>query len=242
MTVPPYKNHEMRYLTIILFAALLLAPLHGCRCSGDDSQEAAVPDTAKGAAYVKLRVNPIGGSLARVFNDLNKTQLTAARALGIKPIENVHMAWTLDHPLEKIESCSDYHVDSLTHSVPFLVPEASRLLTDIGRRFNDTLAARGGGDYRIKVTSVLRTAHAVSKLQKQNINATTESTHQYGTTFDISYVDFINDTLTVPRSQEDLKNLLGEILKELRDEERCYVKYERKQGCFHITARPETEK
>lgn len=237
----------MRYLTIILLPALLLMTLQGCRCScsGDETPEttsAMLPDSMENPAYVKLHVNPIGGSLGKVFNDLNATQLTAARTLGIRPIESLHSAWTLDHPLEKIESNSLYHVDSLTHSVPFLVPEAAQLLSDIGERFNDTLAARGGGDYRIKVTSVLRTAHAVTSLRKKNINATQESTHQYGTTFDISYVDFINDTLTVPRSQEDLKNLLGEILKELRDENRCYVKYERKQGCFHITVRPETEK
>lgn len=237
----------MRYLTIILFPALLLLTMQGCRCScsGDESTEdspAAESDSVDNPAYVKLHINPLGGSLGKVFNDLNAIQLTAARTLGIRPIESLHAAWTLDHPLEKIESNPLYHVDSLTHSVPFLVPEAARLLADVGQRFNDTLAARGGGDYRIKVTSVLRTSHAVTSLRKRNINATQESTHQYGTTFDISYVDFINDTLTVPRSQEDLKNLLGEILKELRDENRCYVKYERKQGCFHITARPETEK
>lgn len=233
----------MRHFTTILAIVLSILSLHSCRCSGDDtpdeSASAATINPKENPAYVKLHINPIGGSLAKVFNDLNKTQLEAARAVGIRPIENVHMAWALDHPLEKIESNPCYHVDSLTHSVPFLVPEAATLLKDVGQRFNDSLAARGGGDYRIKVTSVLRTAHAVSKLRKRNINATTESTHRYGTTFDISYIDFISDTITVPRSQEDLKNLLGEVLKELRDEGRCYVKYERKQGCFHITVRPE---
>ena len=78
---------------------------------------------------------------------------------------------------------------------------------------------------------------AVSKLRRRNINATANSAHRYGTTFDISYIRFFSDTVTVERTQEDLKNLLGEILKSVRDENKCYVKFERKQGCFHITAR-----
>ena len=34
-----------------------------------------------------------------------------------------------------------------------------------------------------------------------------------------------------------LKMVLAEVLYDLRKAERCYVKYELKQGCFHITAR-----
>ena len=57
----------------------------------------------------------------------------------------------------------------------------------------------------------------LKKLRKRNINATEESAHQFGTTFDISYTKFICDSMTVARTQEDLKNLLGEVLKQLRD-------------------------
>ncbi len=32
-------------------------------------------------------------------------------------------------------------------------------------------------------------------------------------------------------------NILGKVLSELRNEGRCYIKYERKQRCFHITSR-----
>lgn len=186
---------------------------------------------------MRLKINPIGGSLGSVFNDINNIQLPAAEALGIKPISGPKDAWRVSKPIDKIDDCDEYYVEELTHSVPYLVPEAADLLKDIGRRFNDSLAVRGGGDYKIKVTSVLRTEGAVSKLRRRNINATANSAHRYGTTFDISYIRFYSDSLTVPRTQEDLKNLLGEVLKDVRDEGRCYVKYERKQGCFHITAR-----
>lgn len=187
---------------------------------------------------VKLHVNPIGGSLGRVFNDSNHVQLAVAEKLGIKPIESLSDAWNLRRPVKKIVSCREYFVDNLTHSLPYLVPEAYDLLGEIGARFNDTLQARGGGSYRIKVTSVLRTSDGIKKLRRRNINAVRTSAHQFGTTFDISYAKFICDSMTVNRTQEDLKNLLAEILKELSADGKCYVKYERKQGCFHITARP----
>ncbi len=226
---------------IWLSAAIITFPVLSSGCSGSDSSDAIdsaiVEDTLETPSYVRLKINPIGGSLGSVFNDINNIQLPAAEALGIKPISGPKDAWRVSKPIVKIDDCDEYYVEELTHSVPYLVPEAADLLRDIGRRFNDSLAARGGGGYRIKVTSVLRTEGAVSKLRRRNINATANSAHRYGTTFDISYIRFYSDSLTVPRTQEDLKNLLGEVLKDVRDEGRCYVKYERKQGCFHITAR-----
>lgn len=193
----------------------------------------AMPDDG----CVKMKINSVGGTLGRVFCDSNHVHLEAARALGIKPIETAKDIWNLQRPLVEIESCEDFYVDELTHSYPFLVPEAAELLHEIGRRFNAELTARGGGSYRLKVTSVLRTPATVAKLRGVNRNATTESTHQYGTTFDISYSKFICDSITVNRTQEDLKNLLGEVMHGLRNEGRCFVKYERKQSCFHITTR-----
>lgn len=186
---------------------------------------------------IKMKINPVGGVLARVFNDSNYKHIEAAEQIGISSIESLADAWEQGAKMVKIETCREYFVDDLSHSIPFLVPEAAELLTDIGNRFNDSLQARGGGDYRIKVTSVTRTPATVGKLKRKNRNATDNSAHRYGTTFDISYAKFICDSVTVPRTQEDLKNLLAEILKTERDEGRCFVKYERKQGCFHITAR-----
>jgi hypothetical protein len=37
-----------------------------------------------------------------------------------------------------------------------------------------------------------------------------------------------------------LKNLLAEVLYDLQTHDRCYVKFERHQSCFHITARPDS--
>lgn len=186
---------------------------------------------------VRLRVKPIRGSLGRVFNDSNYLHLAEAQQIGIQPISSPAHAWQVRRPICRVRSCANFVVDNLTHSYPYLVPEAAELLDEIGSRFNDSLAARGGGQYRIKVTSLLRTENTIRRLRRRNINAVSASAHQYGTTFDISYVNFICDRSTATnRTQQDLKNLLGEVLSDLRDEGRCLVKYERKQGCFHITA------
>lgn len=186
---------------------------------------------------VKMKINPLGGTLGRVFNDSNYVHLEEAERIGIHPIETLADVWRVRRPVCHIKSCREYVVDSLTHSLPYLVPEAADLLKEIGARFNDSLQARGGGSYRLKVTSVLRTKNGIKKLRRRNGNAVEASAHQFGTTFDISYAKFICDSVTVNRTQEDLKNLLGEVLKAIRDEGGCYVKYERKQACFHITAR-----
>lgn len=194
-------------------------------------------DNAPDDNCVKLSLKSIG-PLRRAFRDSNYRHLESARVFGTRLIRDVNDAWCIDYPLVKIRSCREYYVDELTHSMPYLVPEAAELLGEVGRRFNDTLAARGGGNYRIKVTSVLRTPATVSRLRRINRNATDSSAHQFATTFDISYSRFICDSLGVNRSFEDLKNLLAEILYDLREEERCFVVFERKQSCFHVTVRP----
>ena len=36
---------------------------------------------------------------------------------------------------------------------------------------------------------------------------------------------------------DTLKMVLSEVLRDLRKQDVCYIKYELKQGCFHITTR-----
>lgn len=181
-----------------------------------------------------IRVRNIG-PLRQVFNDSNYLQLQAARRLGIDPIEDLASAYFTKRPLVKVSPNEYYHIDSLRHSVPYLVPEAAQLLNDIGKNFIDSLSSRGGDSYKIKVTSLLRTPESVGRLRRVNINATDSSTHQYATTFDISYNNFYCLDENQQINQGDLKNLLGEVLYDLREQGRCLVKFEYKTGCFHVT-------
>lgn len=178
-------------------------------------------------------------SQSREFNDSNYLHLQAAGEIGIEPIFNDYDAWDIHAPVVHVRSCPEYYVDKLSHSLPYLVPQAEWLLRDIGRSFRDSLESRGGGEYRVKVTSLLRTGSSVRRLRRRNGNAVNHSAHLYGTTFDISYSNFACDSAyTVARSTDDLRLLLAEILRRYHDEGFCYVKHERKQSCFHITARP----
>lgn len=177
------------------------------------------------------------GDYNRTFNDSNHVHWTEAARIGIEPMSDTRSHWQSRRPLVKVTSCKDFYVENLTHSRPYLVPEAHAMLHEIGRRFKDTLQARGGGDYRIRVTSVLRTPESVRKLRRSNANATDSSVHQLGTTIDISYARFAADSNRLPRSASDLKAILAEVLLAMRNEGKCWVKYEHKQPCFHITVR-----
>lgn len=182
----------------------------------------------------RVHVNNIG-HLYEVFNDSNKYQLEWAEKLGIDPINSIHEAYRTKRPLVRISDCEAYGVDKLTHSVPYLVPEAADLLKTIGYNFIDSLANRGVDGYKMKVTSLLRTKSTVKSLKRVNKNATENSAHQYGTTFDISWSNFICADSTRTIHEGDLKNILAEVLEDLHKQKKCMVKFEKKTACFHIT-------
>lgn len=200
----------------------------------DESVSCTDQDTMPAGTRRPIELRQIG-RLQEIFNDSNHYQLAHARRLGIEPISDIATYYTTRRPLVKIETNPDFVVDQLHHSYPYLVPEAAALLHDIGKNFQDSLASRDGGKYRIIVTSVLRTPVTVKRLRRVNGNATQESTHQYATTFDITYTRFNPAEGRDINSQEELKNILGEVLYDLRQQGRCMVKYERKSPCYHIT-------
>lgn len=189
----------------------------------------------------RIKVNYFG-NLRPYFNDSNHVHWAEAERYGLRPLTDTRSHWQLSRPIVKVTTCADYFLDTLIFSRPYLVPEAAATLREIGRRFRDTITARGGGDYRIKVTSILRTPQTVKRLRRRNRNAIDSSVHQLGTTFDISYASFVASSPTPARSVDDLKGILAEVLKAMREEDKIWVKYEVGQPCFHITARkPDTK-
>ncbi|EFN91029.1 hypothetical protein HMPREF9018_0988 [Prevotella amnii CRIS 21A-A] len=169
------------------------------------------------------------------FPDMNNVQLPSAKKKGVKPVENRSEAEHRKRELVFIGYNPYYEVKKLYNSIPYLVPDAAILLQDIGRSFMDSLQIKNIPINKILVTSVLRTKEDVIKLRSFNRNASENSCHQYGTTFDIAY----NKYYAITRSVRDdtLKWVLAEVLNNLRSKNRCYVKHERHQGCFHITVR-----
>ncbi|MBR1473912.1 MAG: hypothetical protein IJ602_06605 [Paludibacteraceae bacterium] len=174
------------------------------------------------------------------FNDLQAKQHEVASRIGLsRPPENRKDAAKMRHQLVEIKTNENYIVDSLTHSVPFLIPSAKRELDAIGAEWADILSRNNLPHYRFYVTSVLRTQEDIKYLQRSgNINSVTRSCHCYGTTFDLAYMRYDKVTQTRAYMHEDnLKLVLGQVLLNHQRAGKIYVKYEWKQSCFHITVR-----
>lgn len=219
-----------RLLPCLLLMAGLVSAFAGCK-KKDMSMKMNEPRNIRGVA-----------NFGRTFGDLNQKQLNVAQAIGIAPIASREEAEEMTDRLTYIESNERYAVDSLTHSIPYLIPGAAALLDTIGQNFLDSLASKGLNPNRIIVTSVLRTEKDVKRLRRRNTNASSNSTHAYGTTFDVSWKRFQKVEDEDGRPMQDvgadtLKLVLAEVLRDLKQADRCYVKYEIKQACFHITSR-----
>ena len=179
---------------------------------------------------------------ANAFPDLNDMQLLSAEKYGVQPVSDRKEAENRKGQLVYVGSNPYFYIDKLNSSIPYLVPRASVLLQDIGRNFFDSLQIKGVPLHKIIITSVLRTREDVKKLRTHNGNASENSCHQYGTTFDISYNRY--KTVEVPDASscrkvrnDTLKWILSEVLNDMRRQNRCYIKYEVKQGCFHSTVK-----
>lgn len=221
--------HKLRILPIfLLITGLTLTS--GCK-KKDMSLKLNEPRNIRGVVSYK-----------RSFPDLNDKHLEVAKAVGIRPLEDREEAESMKEKLTHITDNEFYVVDSLTHSIPYLVPRASALLDTIGSNFLDSLAAKGLNPNQVIVTSVLRTQSDVKRLRRRNGNASANSAHCFGATFDVSWKRFKKVENEDGRPLQDvgsdtLKLVLSEVLRDLRQAEKCYIKYELKQGCFHITAR-----
>ena len=249
----------MRHLTALLIATTISLTLWQCGGPGNSGTSNfvefngsgnTVPDTSavhadvsevtaradSSAGHVGISVRHVG-QFDRIFNDSNHVHLAEATQIGIEPLTDTRSFWHLRRPLVKIETNPDFVLDNLTHSQPYLIPEAADMAHEIGRRFRDSLRARNAGDYRIKITSVLRTPDGVRRLRRVNRNAVEASVHQMGTTIDITYATFIPAPGAPLHRPEQLKAVLAEVLAAMRSEGKLWVKYEKQQPCFHITVR-----
>ena len=181
-------------------------------------------------------------SFKACFPDTQMVQLQAAMKWGVKRVKDREDAEKRKNELVYVGANPYYHVDHLYSSIPYLVPRAAVLLQDIGSAFFDSLYVKGVPLHRLIVTSVLRSEADVKKLRRHNGNATENSCHLYGTTFDICYNRY--ETVENPDGparravrNDSLKYVLSEVLRDMREQGRCYIKYEVKQGCFHMTVR-----
>ena len=181
-------------------------------------------------------------SFSSTFPDLQDTHAKSAKQWGVKPVRNRIEAERRKDELVFIGSNPYYKIDhGMSSSIPYLVPRAAMVLETIARNYLDSLHIKGIPMHKILVSSVLRTEEDVERLRRINVNASPESCHRYGTTFDIPYNRY--HTVSPPDESrravqnDTLKWVLAEVLRDVRKNGLCHIKYEIKQGCFHITAR-----
>lgn len=193
--------------------------------SGNESKHFDFP-LAESEMHPKRRPN-----YNKDFNFVNDVHLSAAKRLGIKPQKNREDLERLTTRLVPIHDTHYYKVMPLTSSSAYLVPRAADFLTALGR----LMQQYNGTTSRFCISSILRTQEDVKKLTRVNVNASQNSAHCYGTTFDITYNRFDIHGRT---TDGQLKIDLARALYDMQAKGYCYVMYEVKQPCFHVTVRP----
>lgn len=215
-----------------------------------EQQEAIAESTVLEEEIVEDDVDGTGASQAReiiyytklmsygkVFDDINETHLEKAQAVGLKKIPEKRD--DIDaNLLVKVDNTDYFEIDNLRYSVPYLTANSARELNHIAKAFNDSLKRKRFPVYKLVVTSVLRTEEDVTRLRKSgNPNASDNSSHCYGTTFDISHSRYSRDVETDEFMQPyELTKVLAEVLRDEKNAGRILVKYEKKEHCFHITS------
>ena len=187
--------------------------------------------------YANVPISP-----SSILNDKNEIHLLHAQTNGLKHVFTTDSDFNANIDslvfkliLMKVTNNRFYQLKELTHSEPYLIPEAADLLNQIGYRFQKRLEEKKYNPYQFRITSLLRTEETQGKLSHRNRNATSHSAHLYGTTVDISYKNFYNvKTDTIESSYEAVQTLTA-VLIEMRQECKLLAVRERHQSCFHIT-------
>ena len=176
-------------------------------------------------------------SYGQVFNDVNDVHVEKAKAVGLRKIPDKRDDIDFTR-LVKVEDSDYLVIDDLRYSVPYLTKAAAAELDRIARAFHDSLVRKQFPVYKLVCSSILRTEEDITRLKKSgNPNASDNSSHCYGTTFDITYTRYWRDEETDEFMQPyELTKVLAEVLRDEKAAGRVLVKYERKEHCFHITS------
>ena len=163
---------------------------------------------------------------------LYKKHLDASKGFGLKLLEKTatvqkYINKGRFHKIKK--SGKGYRVQKLDYSRPYLVSKAKSTLEKIGSRFSKETQGS-----TFTVSSITRTLEDQCRLRKVNSNASLGiSSHNYGNSFDISYVRFNN----VLKTNAKLEAKLEKVLKYYADKGRIFYIKEKQQSCYHVTVK-----
>lgn len=163
---------------------------------------------------------------------LYKPHLDASKSFNVNILKNTSQVQKYInkgkfHTVKK--TGKGYKVQKLEYSRPYLVSKAKATLEKIAARFSKE--TKGS---TFTVSSITRTLEDQCRLRRVNSNASLGiSSHNYGNSFDISYVRFNNKLQINPKMEAALEK----VLKYYADAGRIFYIKERQQSCFHITVR-----
>ncbi len=187
--------------------------------------------------YSVLAGGAINDSHGVYVHDKYSLHLDAAERYGLKPIKTRK---ELKQHIEKgylikVRDNNGYILSPIMQSDRVLTRSAYEALQSIGERF---VQKAGESNYFI-VSSLTRTVQFQNRLAKSNVAAIKGiSSHNYGCSFDISYIRFNG----INKKNKELQRILENILLEMRKEEKILLIAERDGKCYHITAVRKTKK
>lgn len=177
---------------------------------------------------------------SRSLNDRIVDYSAEAKRKGIKPCKDDAeiKAKIAAGKLVRVKTGSGYVVDKMTYSYPCVTRETRILIDEISKRLREKTSQKGINGVSFIITSMTRKTESIKRLRRNNQNASQNSPHLYGNAFDISYKRFIARKWVLTNcDRKFLKDALGEIISQLRDENRCWATYERGQNCYHVVAK-----
>jgi hypothetical protein len=217
---------------------------------------------AQTEAAVQRLPGLVGSIRADMRRHLNADHVAAAQRSGVGPVrDSAHVARLVSSGalVQLADSTEWWVLRELDQSLPYVTPRTHEMLEEIGRRFHARLEARGLPPFRLDVTSVLRTGAQQADLRRRNRNASrTTSSHEFGSTFDIAYLNFAAprtiadpaagrldaamrahaatqfDTLGT-RYAPHLEGELGAVLQQMQREGLLMTLRERGQPVYHTT-------
>ena len=163
---------------------------------------------------------------------LYKPHLDASKSFNVKLLKDSKtvLKYINSGKFHKIKkSGKGYKVQKLNYSRAWMVAKGKLMLEKIGTRFSKETKG-----HTFTVSSITRTLEDQCRLRKVNSNASLGiSSHNYGNSFDISYVRF-NGVL---KYNPKMEMALEKVLKYYYNAGRIYYIKEKQQSCYHITVR-----
>ncbi|ASW76534.1 hypothetical protein CJF12_18475 [Chryseobacterium piperi] len=163
---------------------------------------------------------------------LYKPHLDASKSFGVKLLKDTKAVqkYINSGKFHKIKkSGKGFRVQKLDYSRPYMVSKAKATLEKMAARFSKETKG-----HTFTVSSMTRTLEDQCRLRKVNSNASLGiSSHNYGNSFDISYIRF-NDVL---KYNPKMEVALEKVLKYYANAGRIYYIKEKQQSCYHITVR-----